>query len=875
MQISLRSIKRPISLKALEETAEPLPPRRASTDTEETRNEAARQLQAAKYPTAAEAGTGGPGDVAPGGPAPFSLWTAGKTMLSDLASPLMLTRSREDTPEFLRGYDGPRTAARTVYNLATDLGRSRVHSEDEAGRAWAEGDYPAAITRGIANMIPGVGPMIANMGEEAGRDPGVGAGHVAAAVAGPKIVRGVAKTAAAPIATAKSVLKAPAKAYRATRDFAIDKTLNAKGVEPHMSVFNAIKPRNFIRNADKRVEGTMEEINRGAEITGKPTVDIFSFGDNLNAALKERMAQRRQIDAANPIEISGAPIAKAIIDSVPKLNRVSNPAAYEAIKTWARETWNKKFNADDIVDMLEDANASASVQGYYQKLPGQQTALNHRLDSSMANAQAGAMRKLLIGEFNKFSGTGTARQQVNAALRDLITTKDLYDRRYNVELRQAVQSLPQQVSKLLAIGKFGKAGAHLAAGNVGMAAIETATGMSEVALGNFLRELNSTNGQIASAFRRFNGRPKPLTVSPVNRYNQALRPARSTVQPQDLTGSATPGSTSAQYQWQRQGAQPLPRQTGIARDPLTGQYGREAEFNLRDFLDQERTANRLGLQTTRPTTQNVPDFIDVDFRHVSGSPIEQPASGLPETRQIGVGSGQQAGRRVFQMPESPLTSRDVLDVGTAKSEIVRDPKTGRFKKVFTSMSEWNKAKGDKGAVRIYHGSPYVFDKFDIKKYGTGEGATVLEEGQLPGEGGGGHYGVGMNFSTSKRNAEAYRKWSPSQLKMMSKYNTPTKGGATYYLDLTTAEQKRLLDFDKPISRQTPEVKKALEKIEPGISSWNKPPEYLFVDDDAVTTKQLVDAGIIGGKSGNSGGISGNQHTIYDVRVLKRGKRVKK
>ena len=697
MQISLRSIKRPISLKALEAT-EPLPPRRASTDAEETRNEAARQLQAAKYPTAVEADTGGPGDVAPGGPAPFSLWTMGKTMLSDLASPLTLTRSREDTPEFLRGYDGPRTAARTVYNLATDLGRSRVHSEQGAGRAWAEGDYPAAITRGIANMIPGVGPMIANMGEEAGRDPGAGAGHVAAAVAGPKIVRGVAKTAAAPIATAKAVLKAPAKAYRSVRDFAIDKTMNIKDVKPHMSVFNAIKPRNFIKNADKRIESAMPEINRGAEITGKPTVDIFSFGDNLNAVLKERMAQRRQIDAANPIEISGAPIAKAIIDSVPKLNRVSNPAAYEAIKTWANETWNKKFNADDIVDMLEDANASASVQGYYQKLPGQQTTLNHRLDSSMANAQAGAMRKLLVGEFDKFSGTGTARQQVNTALRDLITVKDLYDRRYNVELRHAVQSLPQQVSKLLAVGKFGKAGAHLAAGNVGMAAIEAATGMSEVALGNFLRELNSTNGQIASAFRRFNGRPKPLTVSPVNRYNQALSPAQSTVQPQDLTGSATPGSTSAQYQWQQQGAQPLPRQTGIARDPLTGQYGREAEFNLRDFLDQERTANRLGLQTTRPTAQNAPDFIDVDFRRVSDGPIEQPASGLPETRQIGVGSGQQAGRRVFQMPESPLTTGDL--VSPAKGEIVRDPKTGRFKKVFTSAVEWNKKKGQKGAVPI-------------------------------------------------------------------------------------------------------------------------------------------------------------------------------
>lgn len=46
-------------------------------------------------------------------------------------------------------------------------------------------------------------------------------------------------------------------------------------------------------------------------------------------------------------------------------------------------------------------------------------------------------------------------------------------------------------------------------------------------------------------------------------------------------------------------------------------------------------------------------------------------------------------------------------------------------------------------ITAYHGSPYKFDKFDINKIGTGEGAQV--------------YGHGLYFAENEKTAKAYRK----------------------------------------------------------------------------------------------------------------------
>ena len=77
-----------------------------------------------------------------------------------------------------------------------------------------------------------------------------------------------------------------------------------------------------------------------------------------------------------------------------------------------------------------------------------------------------------------------------------------------------------------------------------------------------------------------------------------------------------------------------------------------------------------------------------------------PASSLPETRLLPIGSGQMPGRPAIPMPESSLTTADL--VSPARSEIVRDPRTGKFKKIFTgeSVERPNIFNSEKGAVPI-------------------------------------------------------------------------------------------------------------------------------------------------------------------------------
>src|SRR4249919_722721 len=60
-------------------------------------------------------------------------------------------------------------------------------------------------------------------------------------------------------------------------------------------------------------------------------------------------------------------------------------------------------------------------------------------------------------------------------------------------------------------------------------------------------------------------------------------------------------------------------------------------------------------------------------------------------------------------------------------------------------------RDESGAIRAWHGSPHDFDRFDMSKIGTGEGAQA--------------YGHGLYFAENKRVAEDYRNvLAPSFLK---------------------------------------------------------------------------------------------------------------
>jgi hypothetical protein len=175
-----------------------------------------------------------------------------------------------------------------------------------------------------------------------------------------------------------------------------------------------------------------------------------------------------------------------------------------------------------------------------------------------------------------------------------------------------------------------------------------------------------------------------------------------------------------------------------------------------------------------------------------------------------------------------------------------------------------------GAI-VYHGSPHKFDKFDSSKIGTGEGAQAYGHGmyladsegvarsyqKALGGGGGTVKGPDGNLFTNTNgeydSALAYLRMSSDapdpfaqaekaighalndkalhwshredarmaleQIQQLKKAGyTVEPGGHLYKVDLPDEAIAKMLDWDKPLSQQAPEVKKALEGFaKPGMT----------------------------------------------------------
>jgi hypothetical protein len=119
-------------------------------------------------------------------------------------------------------------------------------------------------------------------------------------------------------------------------------------------------------------------------------------------------------------------------------------------------------------------------------------------------------------------------------------------------------------------------------------------------------------------------------------------------------------------------------------------------------------------------------------------------------------------------------------------------------------------------ITVYHGSPYLFRQFDPSKAGTGEGAQA--------------YGVGAGYTAEARSvAEGYKdKLSGTKvveqttgkildtrdipiekMKLLGTEYTPFQG-YLYKGDIPDEILPKFLDWDKPLSQQSEEVKKVFQ-----------------------------------------------------------------
>ena len=137
-----------------------------------------------------------------------------------------------------------------------------------------------------------------------------------------------------------------------------------------------------------------------------------------------------------------------------------------------------------------------------------------------------------------------------------------------------------------------------------------------------------------------------------------------------------------------------------------------------------------------------------------------------------------------------------------------------------------------GAI-VYHGSPHKFDKFDSSKIGTGEGAQAYGHGLYLAD----HPEVAKGYSAiadQNPTAQQYlRMWGGDKVKAEAAFLKDVQEGAfgkytlqiakdgdvlasirgkgqLYKVDLPDEQIAKMLDWDKPLSQQAPEVQAALK-----------------------------------------------------------------
>jgi hypothetical protein len=152
-------------------------------------------------------------------------------------------------------------------------------------------------------------------------------------------------------------------------------------------------------------------------------------------------------------------------------------------------------------------------------------------------------------------------------------------------------------------------------------------------------------------------------------------------------------------------------------------------------------------------------------------------------------------------------------------------------------------------IKAYHGSPHDFDRFDINKIGTGEGAQA--------------YGHGLYFAENPKVAENYRPEGTTKQvfangRLERAWDTPR--GKMYEVSIN-AKPEQFLDWDAKVRDMPPGVQANLSKLGLNIQG----------SDQGLVGSQIVNRGIdAGGASAASRAM--NDAGIPGIRYLDQGSR---
>jgi len=536
-----------------------------------------------------------------------------------------------------------------------------------------QGNRAGEFVHRVAGAIPLIGPQAAEIGSKIREGLDTGDVEKASAGVGNAIgmIGGLAVSTPEGEAMAAGALKkaasVPLKLGRSVATRAAEAVLGVPPA-PIEATMRAIKPKATNTQFKVNLETVLPEVKASIADLGRPLSEDpnLLFQDVIDVtknAKKKLWEQRSQfVDPALGDAVDASPVANAIVGSIPTKLWIKNPEAAAALAEEAA-AYRQAHSLSDLEDMLHTTNAE--LDAYYDKYPtAKRNAAAKNPETAGLVAEATALRKLIYDHVDIQGQSGPAAEASRRYGQLLNFEEELY-RRKNVFERQQPNSLQEQAGKLAMAKELGtaavKIGGGLATGNPELAAVGAGLATSNLAKAWAIKKMSKflkERGSSANMLRRAlmdDGIGAPKPLSAPFTPYRPAAPVR-----------ALPAATSTSG-------------TVIPSSGRTIQLPSSMEAsNLKDFQAEFK--------------QNVART--------------NPARALPP-----------GPKPAIQLGPGDISLKD-LNV-TAKSDVVRDPKTGRMKRVFTSeggepmpagkfnLKDWfkNKARDQRGAVSLYGITP--------------------------------------------------------------------------------------------------------------------------------------------------------------------------
>jgi hypothetical protein len=187
--------------------------------------------------------------------------------------------------------------------------------------------------------------------------------------------------------------------------------------------------------------------------------------------------------------------------SVSAKTKLENPAEAARIQAVA-EKYRKGFSVDTVDELLRSTNAE--LNSYYGKNPAARgVAAAANPDTAMLDAQGQALRDVFYKHLDA-PGGGAAARQLQKEYGTLSELQDAMEKRKNVALRQAPDSLSEQLAKWDGLGDALKAGGKMLTGRPLSALGDVLTGLGKAKMAKWLKEQQATDNLIRRAFANHN-----------------------------------------------------------------------------------------------------------------------------------------------------------------------------------------------------------------------------------------------------------------------------------------------------------------------------------------------------------------------------------